>query len=268
MPLLKLDNVSFSFPAKGDRTQPVEALRDISFDLREKEFVTLLGPSGCGKTSTLDLIAQILKPTSGRVEYHIDGIPELTPDTKKPALGGHCKIGYVTQEDNLLPWASVKENLFFPIVLQGKDRRDFEAKASELIDLVGLTQFQRHYPHELSGGMKKRLSLIRTLIYDPEIILMDEPFGPLDAQTRTHLQSELLRIWQNKKKAIVFVTHDIMEAITLSDRIILFSPRPGNVYKIYDDPIPRPRDVRRIVTTEAFRRLYETIVEDFHKLED
>jgi NitT/TauT family transport system ATP-binding protein len=165
----------------------------------------------------------------------------------------------VTQKDNLLPWRTLIENVEIALEVRGIEKSPRRAQAKELIDRVGLGGFEAHYPHELSGGMRQRANIIRTLIYDPELILMDEPFGPLDAQTRIVLQDQLLKLWSATKKTIVFITHDLVEAITLADRVVLMSSRPGKIKLIENVVIPRPRDVFKIHESREFRAAYDRL---------
>ena len=179
------------------------------------------------------------------------------PKALKPGLG--CRIGYVTQDDHLLPWRTTLQNVLFPLTVQGRLNAETRAHAEMLIRAVGLAGFENHYPHELSGGMRKRAALIRTLVYDPPVILMDEPFGALDAQTRTQLQEDLLRLWNLGRKTIIFVTHDIAEAIALGDRTLVLSRPPSRIAGEHAITIPRPRDVRGIMTHPDFAALYQRI---------
>src|SRR6185369_17292027 len=175
-------------------------------------------------------------------------------------IDGICtKIGYVTQKDNLLPWRTLVENVEIGLEIRGVEEKARRRSAEEWIERVGLKGFEEHYPHELSGGMRQRANIIRTLIYDPELILMDEPFGPLDAQTRIVLQDQLLELWSASKKTIIFITHDLVEAITLADRVVLMSSRPGKIKLIEAISIPRPRDVFQIHESPEFRSAYERL---------
>lgn len=177
--------------------------------------------------------------------------------------GINPEIGYVTQKDNLWPWRTLKNNVVFALEVRGVSKEEREERAERFIQKVGLAGFEEHYPHELSGGMRQRGNIIRTLIYDPVVILMDEPFGPLDAQTRMVLQNDLLRIWEENKKTIIFVTHDLVEAIALSDRVIIMTRRPGTVRDVIDVRIPRPRNVFAIHTAPGFKETYEKVLESF-----
>jgi NitT/TauT family transport system ATP-binding protein len=203
------------------------------------------------------MIAQIDVASGGEVRFQSQ--PTSVGDAKSLSPGLHCRIGYVTQEDNLLPWRTTIQNVLFPLTVQGRLNAETRARADMLMRTVGLAGFENHYPHELSGGMRKRASLIRTLVYDPPVILMDEPFGALDAQTRTVLQEDLLRLWNLGRKTIVFVTHDIGEAIALGDRTLVLSRPPAKIAGEHKITIPRPRDIRGIMTHPEFGALYQRI---------
>ena len=224
------------------------ALDNINLTLNEGEFVTVVGPSGCGKSTLLNLIVGLLQASSGRILFRDYPIHGINPE-----------IGYVTQKDNLLPWRTLVENVEIALEIRGVEKSQRRRRAEELIERVGLNSFETHYPHELSGGMRQRANIIRTLIYDPELILMDEPFGPLDAQTRIVLQEQLLKLWYASKKTIVFITHDLVEAITLADRVVVMTSRPGRVKHVANVPIARPRDVYRIHESEGFRAIHERL---------
>jgi len=243
--LLSIESVRKEYQVRGKR---VLALDSVDLSVAEGEFVTIVGPSGCGKSTLLNLIVGLLRSSSGRIVFRGD------------AINGICtKIGYVTQKDNLLPWRTLRENVEIALEIRGIEKTTRRNQAEELIGRVGLSGFESHYPHELSGGMRQRANIIRTLIYDPELILMDEPFGPLDAQTRIVLQDQLLKLWSASRKTIVFITHDLIEAITLADRVVLMSSRPGRIKSIENIAIPRPRDVFQIHESQEFRSAYERL---------
>ena len=245
MALLSIEGVRKEYQVRGKK---VLALDSVDLTISEGEFVTIVGPSGCGKSTLLNLIVGLLRSSQGRVVFR--GAP----------IDGICtKIGYVTQKDNLLPWRTLIENVEIALEIKNIAKSSRRAQALGLIERVGLHGFEDHYPHELSGGMRQRANIIRTLIYDPELILMDEPFGPLDAQTRIVLQDQLLKLWSASKKTIIFITHDLIEAIALADRVVLMSSRPGRIKSIEKIPIARPRDVFRIHENEAFRIAYEKL---------
>jgi NitT/TauT family transport system ATP-binding protein len=246
--LLSIEGVSKEYHVRGKK---VPALDAIDLHVMEGEFVTIVGPSGCGKSTLSNLIVGLLRSSSGRILFRghqIDGI---------------CtKIGYVTQKDNLLPWRTLIDNVQIALEIRGWEKTARRKQAGELIARVGLNGFEDHFPHELSGGMRQRANIIRTLIYDPELILMDEPFGPLDAQTRIVLQDQLLKLWSASKKTIVFITHDLIEAIALADRVVLMSSRPGKIKSIEHVGISRPRDVFKIHENPQFRSAYDKLWEE------
>jgi ABC-type nitrate/sulfonate/bicarbonate transport system ATPase subunit len=243
--LLSIEGVGKEYNVRGRK---VVALDTIDLSVAEGEFVTIVGPSGCGKSTLLNLIVGLLRASFGRILFR--GEP----------IDGICtKIGYVTQKDNLLPWRTLIANVEIALEIRGVETSARRRRAEELIGRVGLNGFEDHYPHELSGGMRQRANIIRTLIYDPELILMDEPFGPLDAQTRIVLQDQLLKLWSASKKTIVFITHDLIEAITLADRVVLMTSRPGKIKSIENVTIPRPREVFKIHESEQFRSAYERL---------
>ncbi len=227
------------------------AIDDFTLSVQEREFLTIVGPSGCGKSTLLNLIVGLMPLSSGRILFRNRPVNSINP-----------KIGYVTQRDNLLPWRTLLQNVEIALEIRGVPVEQRRQKAEALIARVGLGGFEDHYPHELSGGMRQRANIIRTLIYDPELILMDEPFGPLDAQTRLILQSQLLDLWQGARKTIVFITHDLVEAIALADRLVVMTSRPGRVKQVADVPIPRPRNVYRIHDSAEFRSIHERLWEE------
>ncbi|MCZ6729532.1 MAG: ABC transporter ATP-binding protein [SAR324 cluster bacterium] len=225
---LRVQNLSKSY--SGTDGVPVQALDNISLEVRESEFLSILGPSGCGKSTLLRILDGLIPWDQGDVER--DG---------KPITGPGQDRGFVFQSFNLFPWRTVRQNIEFGLVVKRVSRAQRKEISSRLVELVGLRGFENRYPHELSGGMQQRVGIARALAIDPEILLMDEPFGSLDAQTREDMQDELLRIWSAEKKTVVFVTHSIEEAIYLSDRVIVISPRPGKVVQIVEVPFDRPR---------------------------
>jgi NitT/TauT family transport system ATP-binding protein len=243
--LLSIHGVRKEFLTRGKRLLAVES---IDLTIEEGEFVTVVGPSGCGKSTLLNLCVGLLRASSGQILF------------RGQAIDGICtKIGYVTQKDNLLPWRTLVENVEIALEIRGVEEKTRRRSAEEWIERVGLKGFEEHYPHELSGGMRQRANIIRTLIYDPELILMDEPFGPLDAQTRIVLQDQLLKLWLTTRKTIIFITHDLVEAITLADRVVLMSSRPGKIKSVETIGIARPRDVFKIHEDPQFRLAYEKL---------
>ena len=239
--------VSKTFFARGNELQ---ALQPVDLKVRKEEFVALVGPSGCGKSTLLNLVAGLIEPTTGTVTY--DG---------EPVTALNFRVGYMTQKDTLLPWRTVNDNIGVSLELKCRSTSRAEAKEriAEMVDLVGLRGFEGHYPTELSGGMRKRVALARTLIYRPETLLMDEPFGALDAQLKLIMQDQLQKITQHQKMTVLFVTHDLSEAIAVADRVVVFSSRPGRIRAIRDVPLERPRDVFRVRFADSFSRLHEDL---------
>jgi NitT/TauT family transport system ATP-binding protein len=230
-PKIDVRHVSKTFHRwRGKVDSPVVALRDVSLQVSAGEFVCLVGPSGCGKTTLLRLMHGLLEPDTGEVV--IDGTPNLAP-------GPHA--GFVFQSFRLLPWRTVADNVEFPLQIQGMSASVRASRAHEYLRLVGLEDFAHSYPHELSGGMQQRVGLARALALEPQILLMDEPFAALDAQTREFMQLELGRIWEQLGVAVVFVTHSLDEALFLADRIVLMGPRPGTVEEVLPVALARPR---------------------------
>ena len=220
--------------------ESVHALKDINLDIESGEFVSVVGPSGCGKTTLLHMAAGILEPTNGAVK--IDGVDVNGPEHKRN------KLGLVFQQPVALQWRTVRKNVMLPVqILKENDEIDgsmdyYRERAEELISLVGLEGFGDAYPKELSGGMQQRVTISQSLIYEPSVLLMDEPFGSLDAMTKDELNLELLRIWNETKKTILFITHDLDEAVFLSDRVVVLSTRPGQIVDDIEIDLPRPRD--------------------------
>jgi sulfonate transport system ATP-binding protein len=261
-PLLEIRALCKRFPARAGREHAPWVIQNLSFTVAEGEFLTIVGPSGAGKSTLLNMLAQVETASGGEVRFRSEAV--ALEDPKRLAPGLSCRIGYVTQEDNLLPWRTTLQNVLFPLNVQGRLTPETRAHAESLIRAVGLAGFENHYPHELSGGMRKRAALIRTLVYDPPVILMDEPFGALDAQTRAQLQEDLHQLWIGGRKTIVFVTHDIAEAIALGDRTLVLSPPPAQVAGEHLIDIPHPRDIRGIMTHPAFAGLYQRIRAQVH----
>ncbi|MCJ2164305.1 MULTISPECIES: ABC transporter ATP-binding protein [unclassified Pseudodesulfovibrio] len=210
--------------------QKTPALHDVNIQVKEQEFVGIVGPSGCGKSTLLNIMAGLVSPNQGRV--YLDGAP---------LSGVTQSIGYMSQADTLMPWRTVLGNVEFALELQGKAKKERREISRDLIEKAGLGGFENSYPHELSGGMKKRVTIIRILATQSDTLFMDEPFGALDVFTKEMLQDEILKLWQDTKKTILFVTHDLTEAITLCDRVILMTARPSTINTEYDIPLARPR---------------------------
>lgn len=244
---IQLIGASRRFDVRG---AVIQALHPIDLNVETKEFVALVGPSGCGKSTVLNLVAGLLSPTTGQVIY--DG---------RPVDGPNHRVGYMTQKDTLLPWRNTKDNIRLALELKCRptSRADAARRVGQMIDLVGLRGFEQHFPSELSGGMRKRVALARTLIYEPETLLMDEPFSALDAQLRLLMLDQLQRLTQMRQMTVLFVTHDLGEAITLADRIVIFSARPGSVRAIRNITMGRPRDVFKVRFAPEFARLHEEL---------
>ena len=230
--LIAFQGVGKTFQADG---KTVEAVRGVDLSVARGEFITLVGPSGCGKSTLLNMTAGLFQPTVGSVTY-----------AGAPVAGVNLSTGYMTQSDHLLPWRTVVANIQVPLEIQGTPRGEMRDKVAALIELVGLAGFERSYPSQLSGGMRKRTALARLLAYDPETLLLDEPFAALDAQLRLNMQIELLRLSRHLNKTVLFVTHDLDEAAALCDRCVVFSPRPGTIRAILDSPLGRERDLLRL----------------------
>ena len=236
--LVEIQAVSKSFhKTVKDNTTEIKALSDVSLSVRANEFVSIIGPSGCGKTTLLKIIDGLIPYDSGKIV--IDGNPVTAPGPDRAV---------VFQSFALLPWRTVLANVEFSLELRQLPKEERAKTARDYLKRVGLTDFENHYPHELSGGMQQRAGLARALAVNPAILLMDEPFGAVDAQTRQLLQEELLELWQRERKTVIFVTHSMDEAVYLSDRVVVMTPRPGKVAEILDVPLSRPRvseEVRR-----------------------
>jgi NitT/TauT family transport system ATP-binding protein len=231
--------------AGGRGPVEVQALDRIDLTVKANEFLTVIGPSGCGKTTLLKIVAGLVRPDSGEVKI-----------AGRPVEGPGPDRSIVFQRFALLPWADVLTNVGFGLEMRGVPRQERHEKAIGQINSMGLAGFEHHYPHELSGGMQQRVGLARALVVDPQILLMDEPFGSLDAQTRRLLQDDLLQLWQAKQKTVIFVTHSMEEAVYLSDRIGLMSPRPGCIMELIEVSLPRPR-TEEVQKEKAFVELKE-----------
>lgn len=260
-PLLQFKDITKRFRRGGSIFL---ALDGLNLSIEKGEFVCVVGPSGCGKTTLLNMTAGLMEPSSGEVLYHDRPVP--FPNTN---------VGYVTQKDNLLPWRTVFGNVSLALEARGVSKKQSAPRVAEILDRVGLGDFAEVYPTQLSGGMRKRVSLARTLVYEPEVILADEPFGALDAQLKLIMQADLLRIWGeggDERRTILFITHDLTEAVTLADRVVVLSKRPGKVLLDCRIDLPRPRDVMRVRFDPRFAELHEevwaAIGDDFLEGED
>jgi NitT/TauT family transport system ATP-binding protein len=231
---------------------PFIAVQDVNLDVDPGKFVCLIGPSGSGKSTLLNMVAGLFQPSSGTVYY--DG---------KPVTAVNTRVGYITQQDNLLAWRTLEQNISVALEIHGVPKSERDERVREMIEIVGLKGFEKSFPAQLSGGMRKRATLARTLIYAPDTLLMDEPFGALDAMLKSTMQTELLRLWERDRKTVLFVTHDLDEAIMLADTIVVFGTNPGRVVHVENVTFKRPRDLVAIRQTPDFgvvwRRLWDII---------
>jgi len=246
--VLEVAGLEKRFEERGSSTL---ALSGIDFQVHKREFICVIGPSGCGKSTLIRIVAGLEHPTGGQIL--LDGVPVEDPGPDR---------GMVFQGYTLFPWLTVKRNVMFGLKMQGRDAREAESEALAWIEVVGLKGFEDHYPDQLSGGMKQRVAIARALANRPRILLMDEPFGALDAQTRCSMQSYLLQIWRNVDVTVLFITHDLDEAIFLADRIVVLGRNPGHVQEIIEVPVPRPRRQEQLLSPEflATRRRLEELI--------
>jgi len=249
--ILEIRNVSKKFVSKN---KEILAVDNITFNVKYNEFLSIVGPSGCGKSTVLRMIAGLEKPTSG--EILMEG---------RRIKGPGAERGLVFQQYTLLPWRNVLDNVAFGLEIRGVPKRERYEIARRFIKMIGLEGFEEAYPYELSGGMQQRVAIARTLANDPKVVLMDEPFGALDTQTRAILQHELLRIWEKEKKTVIFVTHSVDEAIYLSDRIIVMTARPGRIKDIIPIDLPRPRKRDTLEFIEYRRRIVNILKDEVLK---
>src|SRR5262249_27806310 len=226
--LVRISGLEKIYQAKAGKH--IHALQDINLEIQPAEFISIVGPSGCGKTTLLKILAGILKRSAGEVTM-----------LGRSLSGPSRELGVVFQAPVLLPWRTVLQNIMVPVEVQKRDRAEFEARARKLIEMVGLSGFENKYPSELSGGMQQRVGICRALVHDPSFLLMDEPFGALDAMTRESMNEELQRIWSESRKTILLVTHSISEAVYLADRVVVMTPRPGRIVEVIPVDLPRPR---------------------------
>ena len=248
-PALALESITCTFVSRDDPSQRYTAVRDATLRVQPGEFVSVVGPTGCGKSTLLNVAAGLLEPSAGDVRVF-----------GEPLAGVNARAGYLFQADALMPWRSALGNVMAGLEFRGVESRETMQRANDWLRRVGLAGFGDRYPHQLSGGMKKRVALAQTLILDPEILLMDEPFSALDVQTRQLMENELLELWSANRKSVVFITHDLEEAIALSDRVVVLSAgpqtRPIGEYRI---DLPRPRDVAEIRLTPRYLELHAEI---------
>jgi NitT/TauT family transport system ATP-binding protein len=238
--LVEVSNLSKDYTTRDG--QNIVALKDVSLTIAQSEFVSLVGPSGCGKTTLLRILSGVLQGSAGEVRI-----------AEQRLSGPSREIGVVFQAPVLLPWRTVLQNILVPIEIQKRDPRESETRARQLIQMAGLSGFESKYPSELSGGMQQRVGICRALVHDPPLLLMDEPFGALDAMTRESMNEELQRIWGHSKKTVMFITHSIPEAVYLSDRVAVMTPRPGRIVEFISVDLPRPRTLAMHNTPEFGR---------------
>lgn len=248
---IKIENL---FKIYNSRSGRVSALEDVNLDIQQNEFITLVGPSGCGKSTLLKIIGALIRPSRGTLLY--DGKPLLQPTRD---------VGIVFQEPVLLPWRAALDNVLLPAEILGLDIEASRLRAMDLLKLVGLKGFEASYPRELSGGMQQRVALSRALIHNPSVLLMDEPFAALDAQTRDRLHDELERVWQETRSTIIFVTHNMREAVRLGDRVVLLTFRPGRVKSAFFIELPRPRQLEDPELAVVARRLMAQLREEIDR---
>ncbi|MCA1374036.1 MULTISPECIES: ABC transporter ATP-binding protein [Bradyrhizobium] len=244
---IAVQGLSKRFNASG---REFVAVDDVSFEVKQGEFVALLGPSGCGKSTILNMVAGLLPRSGGRIL--IDGDTVETGEVNP-------RVGYVFQRDTLFPWRTVEQNIGYGLEIAGVPKSERTGRVATAVEKAGLAGFAQSFPRMLSGGMRQRVALMRTLILEPEILLMDEPFGALDTHTKLEMHKTLLEIWERERQTVLFVTHDLGEALTLASRIILLSARPGRLKEDFDVAIPRPRDPVAVRETAEFARLYSHI---------
>ena len=247
---LRVEGLTKTF---GTAQGPLTAIENVSFDVKPGEFVSVIGPSGCGKSTLFKILGGLTSYTEGRAFVGSD-----------PVSGPHPAIGMVFQEESTFPWRTVIDNVAFPLEIQGMRRAEREAKARHFIELVGLKGFEQRYPSELSGGMRQRVAIARTLAFEPKILLMDEPFGALDEQTRLLLGDKVLQIHQSLRQTSLLITHSITEAVQLSDRILVMTYRPGQIKRVVPIDLPRPR-TSEVVSSEAFGRYVAAIWADLRE---
>jgi len=253
--MIRVRGLNKKFATFDNGSGGVLALSDIDFEVRDNEFITVIGPSGCGKTTLLRIIAGLIPYDQGEVT--IDGRPVTGPGPERAV---------VFQNFALMPWADIMTNVSFGLEIRGTPKEQCRATAKELIKLVGLEGFERRLPKELSGGMQQRVGLARALAVNPQILLMDEPFGALDEQTRRLLQEELLSLWERERKTVVFITHSMDEAVMLGDRVMLMTPRPGRVKEMIDIPLNRPRS-REVEKSSTFLEVKEYLWENLRAMQ-
>jgi NitT/TauT family transport system ATP-binding protein len=249
VPAIELQGVACTFVSPDAPGQRYTAVENVSLKVADGEFVSVVGPTGCGKSTLLNMAAGLLQPSQGAVRIY-----------GEPLSGVNTRAGYMFQAESLMPWRTAWQNVMAGLEFRGVDKSDAQEQAQDWLRRVGLAGFGDRYPHQMSGGMRKRASLAQTLVMDPDIILMDEPFSALDIQTRQLMENELLDLWQSKKKSVLFITHDLDEAIAMSDRVVILSAGPASrPIGEFTIDLPRPRDVAEIKMTPRFMALHQAI---------
>jgi NitT/TauT family transport system ATP-binding protein len=243
--MIELQGIGKTF---GRGLGQLQAVTNVNLNIETRSIIAFIGPSGCGKSTLLNMVAGLYHPSAGRVVYE-----------GKPVYDVNTDVGYMTQKDNLLPWRNVRDNVALPLELIGLSRAERHERARVVIGQVGLEGFEEKFPSSLSGGMRKRVSLARMLLYEPKTLLLDEPFAALYAQLRLVMHDLLLRLWSERRQSIVLVTHDLVEAISLADRVVVFTKRPATVALDQMIDLPRPRDVREVRFTKQFHDIYNSI---------
>lgn len=250
-PILAFDEIGHDFPAPGQRA-PTRVLDGISFDIERGKFAAVIGPSGCGKSTLLQMAAGLLSPTRGAVRHHGRSVKTV-----------NTEVGFVPQQAQLFPWKTLCQNVELPLLLRGVGAAERRGRVAEALAAVGLSGFEDHFPSQLSGGMQKRGSIARTLVYRPDVILMDEPFGALDAQTRMVMQNDLQTLSLEAGSTIIFVTHDITEAVLLADHVVVLSQRPSRLLANIAIDLPRPRNVFEPFRNEGYEAAYDAVWTEF-----
>lgn len=242
---ISIEGVDKRYIGRGRETV---ALDSVSLQIQPGELIAFVGPSGCGKSTLMNMIAGIIQPTNGQIVHNGSVVRGINRD-----------VGYLTQADSVLPWRTVERNVSLPLEYRGVPAAERGPRVAKILDLVELAGFDKSFPRELSGGMRKRVALAQMLVYSPNTLLLDEPFGALDAQLKMVMQQQLLNIWMEQRKTIVFVTHDLSEAIAVANRVVVFSGRPGRIKHIEPIDIPHPRDVFRVRFLPEFERAYDSL---------
>ncbi|OEF97414.1 ABC transporter ATP-binding protein [Desulfuribacillus alkaliarsenatis] len=245
-----VNGLSHSFHDRKE-IQAVKVIDNINFSVKEHEFIAIVGPSGCGKSTLLNIMSGLMKPSEGEVQLDGENLSKISP-----------RIGYISQSDTLLPWRTAIANVELGLELRKIDKKTRREKAMELIKQAKLSGFETSYPFQLSGGMRKRVDIIKVLALDPEIIFMDEPFAALDVFTREMLQNYILSLWEKSKRTIIFITHDLIEAITLADRVVILTKRPATIKAIHTIDLPRPRSANELRFNQQFIELHKRIWDD------